>query len=468
MLIAKTNLDLSLILDAVDEEIAIVDPQGEIVAVNAAWCSFAERNGAAAEDGYLGWNYLDVCAASGPEAAEIGHALRAALEQGKPSQIEYPCHTANEQRWFDLTITPLRPDGRAHALLRHRDITATKSLTDVAEQARLQSELLIALVATSGDAIMSYDMNGDITSWNPAAERLYGYRAHEIIGKSMEVLYPEGFTKGILEYRDEIIAGKLSSFEATRVTKHGRHRLVWITAAPVRDPRGRIIAVSNIHRDITELRRHEESRQIVAQEVIHRAKNMLTIISAIHRRTAAMATSMEEFNAKFAERIASLSRSADFLTSETWSTVPLASLVHSQLALFTRDDAPLSVSGPEVELKPQAVKTIGMALHELGTNATKYGALGDGGGAVEIRWQILNGTPDDGPTLRFEWIETGQSFEDAPRHRGFGNTVLTRLAVQLLDARVDYRFDAAGLRWRIEIPAAHFLVRENSATSAKD
>lgn len=468
----KTNrtLDLSVIIDALDEEIAVVDIDGNIVAVNAAWCRFAERGGAISDDGFIGWNYFDVCRPPGEEAARVTAALRTALSHGGGATLQYPCPDRDgRDRWFELTIRPLDQDGQKYALLRHTEVTARRTATARASEAHVQAALLGALVASSNDAIISYDLAGRITSWNAAAERLYGYAASEIVGQSMEVLYPAGFTKGIREYRDEIIAGTLTSFEATRVTKTGRKRLVWITAAPIRDPDGGIIAVSNIHRDITESRRHEESRQIVAQEVIHRAKNMLTVISAIHRRTAALAGSMEEFNEKFGERIASLSRSTDFLTSETWATVPLDALVRSQLSLFACDDADLTIAGPAVELRPQAVKTIGMALHELGTNATKYGALGDAGGTVSIGWHVLRGQRSESPTLVIQWRETGQQFDDAPEHGGFGKTVLTRLAVQLLDAQVDYTFGADGIRWRIEIPSAHFSIPgENGRSDAKD
>lgn len=470
MLNAIPHIDLSLILDSLDDEIAVVDHEGRIIAVNAAWRHFASQNGAKTLEAFVGWNYFDVCAAAGDDAAAIATALRQAIDHGTATRIEYACPAPDGQdRWFEVTIKPLDLPAGQCAILRHSNVTTRRVAIDKADSAHVHAGLLSALVATSFDAIISYDLDGRITSWNNAAERLYGHTAAQAIGQSMEVLYPPGFTKRIGEYRDEIIAGALHSFEATRMSRWGRARLVWITAAPIRNAAGTVIAVSNIHRDITDQRRHEESRQIVAQEVIHRAKNMLTVISAIHRRTAATASSMQEFNEKFGERIASLSRSTDFLTSEDWQTVSLDALIRSQLSLFTRDEAEVGISGPAVDLRPQAVKTLGMALHELGTNATKYGALGEGGGGVSIRWQVAAGQPGEDDTLVIEWVETGLSFAKTPEHKGFGSTVLTRLAVTLLDAKVEYDFGEAGLRWRIEIPAAHFSRRdENVPAGAKD
>lgn len=469
MLSAATGLDLASVIDALDDEIAVIDAAGAIVAVNAAWGRFAEEAGAGGAGGFVGWNYFDVCGGSKDETAEIVTALRRALDEGVAGIVEYACPPpGGPERWFEVAITPLTNRDGQYAVLRHRDVTRGKAAVAKASEAHLRSELLTALVDTSSDAIMSYGLDGRITSWNNGAERLYGYTQEQIIGRSMEVLYPADSGQSILRYRDQIIAGNLSSFEVTRLTRSGRPRLVWVTAAAIRDSSGEVIAVSNIHRDITELRRHEESRQMVAQEIIHRAKNMLTVISAIHRRTAAAATSMEEFNQKFGERIASLARSTDFLTSEEWQTVPFDALIRSQLALFTTHDDQVSFGGPDVELRPQGVKTIGMALHELGTNATKYGALSDHGGKVTIRWDIAPGGSGEQDILVFEWRETGQSFTGPPDHRGFGNTVLTRLAVSLLDASIDYRFDADGILWRVEIPAAHFRMRdEKSLVHAK-
>lgn len=156
----------------------------------------------------------------------------------------------------------------------------------------------------------------------PAAERLYGYRADEVIGRSLEIIYPDGWPKRITEYRDEIVAGALKSFEVVRRTKSGRERQIWVSAAPVYDASGQLVAVSNIHRDITEWRRHEQSRRMVAEEIVHRAKNMLTVIAALHRRTAAASTSLEDFNVRFGERIKSLATSTDFLTAGNWTTAP--------------------------------------------------------------------------------------------------------------------------------------------------
>lgn len=469
MLSAATELDLASVIDALDDEIAVIDPAGTIIAVNAAWCRFADEAGAGGDSGFIGWNYFDVCRATDAAGAKVAQALRRALDEGLADVVEYSCPPPGDpERWFEVAITPFAGRGGTHAVVRHRNMTPGRVAVAKASEAYLKSELLTAIVETSSDAIMSYDLDGRINTWNAGAERLYGYSAEQVIGKSMELLYPADSSQGILQYRDQIIAGTLSSFQVTRLTKLGRPRLVWVTAAAIRDSSGAVIAVSNIHRDITDLRRHEESRRMVAQEIIHRAKNMLTVIGAIHRRTAAAATSMEEFNRKFSERIASLSRSTDFLTSEEWQTVPLDALIRSQLALFTADDNQVSFGGPDVELHPQAVKSIGMALHELGTNATKYGALGDRPGKIAIRWEVVQGGQDEQDVLVLEWQETGQVFTSPPDHMGFGNTVLTRLAVSLLDASVDYRFSAEGVLWRAEIPAAHFRARdEKSLADAK-
>ncbi|MEY8880270.1 sensor histidine kinase, partial [Donghicola sp. XS_ASV15] len=277
-----------------------------------------------------------------------------------------------------------------------------------------------------------------------------------VVGKSLEILYPEGWPKRLTEYRDEIIAGRLTGFEAVRVAKDGSERQVWITCAPIRSPEGDVIAVSNIHRDVTELRKAEEARELITQEVIHRAKNMLTIVSSIQRQTARNATSLEDFHEKFGNRIAALSETTDMLVQGSWTTVALDRLVERHMAPFMQGVAhKVRVDGPVVELLPQAVQTIGMSLHELATNSAKYGALQTETGAIEITWRIEMGSTGQ-PQMRFEWLENGIHFRAPEGRSGFGQTVLTSLSQSMLNAEAAFEATPNSLRWKLAMPANHF------------
>ena len=445
--------------DALSDEIAIIDADGTIVAANAAWKNFCIENGGDAISSYIGSNYFDACvtsiAGSSSEASLVPDGLRAVLENGSHFRCEYPCDSPTTKRWFELTASRLLQHGQTFAVVQHRNIS-TRNLERLdTEVAFVQSEILAALVATTSDAVLSYDLEGRIITWNRAAQVLYGYSPEEAIGKPLEFLYPPNWPKRVEQYRDEIIAGELTSFEAIRVAKDGQERNVWVSCAPVRGPHGDVVSISNIHRDVTELRRAEEARKIIAQEVIHRAKNMLAVVASIQRQTARTATSLEEFGKKFGERIQSLSASTDLLVSKNWTTVPLSDLVESQLKPFLGDNiANMQINGPDVVLQPQAVQVLGMALHELATNSVKYGAMKTEGGKIDIRWNVRNLA--GASQLRFVWTETGISCDRDQVKPGFGNTVLTSLAQSMMQAEVSYTFVGDELEWSVSIPHEYF------------
>src|SRR5262249_40554719 len=157
----------------------------------------------------------------------------------------------------------------------------------------------------------------------------------------------------------------------------------------------------------------------------HRSKNMLGLIDAIAQQTSA--TSPDDFIQRFSERIQSLAASQDLLVEHNWKAVPLADLVHSQLSHFadlvgTR----ISLSGPPLSLAPAAAQSLGMALHELGTNAAKYGALSNGLGRVAITWKVYA----EGPTqwqFTLSWVEQGGPAVRAPERSGYGSTVTSSM-----------------------------------------
>ncbi len=454
-----TDLSWPSLFDALVDEVVVLDDSGTIIACNRAWKAFCAQNGGNTDTHYLGTNYLDTCrnpnGEAGVEATLIPQRIRDVLNKGASFRCEYPCHSPTEKRWFEMTGSPLRHKDRLCALVQHRNISIRKLEHENAERAFLDSEVLAALVSTSNDAILSYDLDGRINTWNRAAEALYGYTAAEAVGQSLEILYPPDWTKSIAEYRDEILSGELNSFEAVRRAKSGELRNVWITAAPVRGADGNYAMISNIHRDVTEIRRAEEARELIAQEVIHRAKNMLTVVSAIHRQTVRTAQSLDDFNAKFGARIRGLATSTDLLVSGKWTTVPLDALVRSQIDPFLADRSEtLAMNGPPVVLKPQAVQVLGMALHELSTNSAKHGVLRDGNGRVDIRWSLE--PIDTEPHLVFDWNETGLADQGAPVSQGFGSTVLTGLSKSMLDAETQFHIAGGQVRWTLSVPAQHF------------
>lgn len=261
---------LQPLIDAMTDHVAVVARGGVIISVNKAWREFGAANGGDQGSHYVGENYLQICRESSGDGAELAarveDGISRVLEKGEEFSAEYPCHCAAEKRWFRLIGSPLEIGEERYALLAHRNVTAQKLSRSEVGRAEQDTKNLAAIIATLPDAVIAFDMDGCITSWNPAAQKLYGYERDEVLGKSMEILYPPDWPKRIQDYIAEIVVDKLDSFEAVRVTRAGQPRTVEISAAPIRAPSGEVVGVSNVHRDVTGLREaYIRSRRILDQ-----------------------------------------------------------------------------------------------------------------------------------------------------------------------------------------------------------
>lgn len=447
-------------LDLLSDASALLNANGEIVAVNATWRKFAEDNGGDTGTCYIGRNYLELCDSAEGEASamasRIGSGIRTVVE-GKAAQYraEYPCHSPTERRWFEVAATSETVNGERVALVSHRDISIKKLQAEpVLSNKRAASELA-ALIATSPDGIISFDLEGKIQSWNSGAEALYGYTAEEIVGQSMEVLYPDDWPIRIGEYRDKIISGELTHFDVVRKAKDGSLKHVSVSAAPVRDEDGGVVSISNFHRDISDRIEAENQLRLMTAELNHRVKNIISVIYAILQLTARGAREFAEFKEKFDSRLQSLLKSHELLVSGNWSAVPLDKLAKSHLQLFSEADANhVRLSGPEVHLAPRAIEGFAMCLHELATNAVKYGALGSAGGGIAVDWKVKDGPA--GKRLVVRWKERVKDKVKPPTRKGYGHIVLTRNIRATLNARARLSFGSKGITWAVSLPADQF------------
>jgi PAS domain S-box-containing protein len=220
---------------------------------------------------------------------------------------------------------------------------------------------------------------------------------------------------------------------------------------------GRAASVVGTVADVTARKEMEEERKaraetehLLMREMHHRAKNMLSVVDAIAHQTAAR--SPEDFVRRFSERIQSLSANQDLLLRHEWKGVEIRGLVDAQLAHFadligTR----ISAEGPALRLNAASSQAIGLALHELATNAGKYGALSTDAGRVDIRWDASGGV------FTMSWTESGGPPVSPPQRRGFGTTVMGAMAGRSVGGEVDLDYASAGVRWRLTCPAANAL-----------
>ena len=212
-------------------------------------------------------------------------------------------------------------------------------------------------------------------------------------------------------------------------------------------------------RDISERKAREKHIEFLMRELSHRSKNLLAVVQAIAGQTARYSDSMNEFQTRFSQRLHAMARAQDLLVARNWEGAQLVDLVRSQMAPFTEDVSErIEMSGPELDLRPDAVHSITLALHELATNAAKYGALSVPDGRVAVSWQLANADAD-GPRFRMSWRERSGPPVSAPDRKGFGHVVIADMVGNALRGNVDLRFEPDGLRWTLDAPAASVIKR---------
>ncbi len=343
--------------------------------------------------------------------------------------------------------------GQAFAKTRY-PLAELEEVQSAFETAAAESAHLSALVASSGDAIMSINPDGTIRTWNPAAEQLFGYTAEEIIGKSKEVLVPPDEVDTFRKQLATVIAGENVRSETTRIRRDGTRIAVSVDAAPIRRPDGKIIATSSILHDITDRIANEEHRLFLMRELAHRSKNQLAIIQAIATQTARTTGSTDMFLKTFRSRLQGLSASHDLLLKQDWRGAPLEDLVRRQIEVFVGEDSSsVHVTGPDVMLTAGAAEAIGLAIHELATNSAKYGALSVPVGQVEVAWKQVD-TGEAEASWKLTWREWNGPTVAPPSASGFGTQVITRTAAMAVQGKAELEYHPTGLIWQLTFPTS--------------
>lgn len=461
----ESETRLKQVLATVADAVVLAGQDGRIAMVNRA---AADMFGYESEAELTG-QQLDVLMPAA-EAARHGAYLSAARLQGSrvlgakgrelvgqrkdgsefPIELSVSTFSSGRERFYTAVL---------------RDITQRKNaemtLRDSARQAQelaATRQRLAAIVTSSADAIIAFNVHGRITDWNHAAETMFGYTAEEAVGRNADLLVaplgeiPPG--EGPRGAFDHALSGLPFRRDTRRVTKDGAIIDVSVTATQIKTPDGEVLGVSAVMRDIRERKRQEERLGFLVREMNHRAKNLLTVVQAMAQQTAS--NSPEEFVPRFGARLRALAANQDLLVRSDWTSVRLDELVRSQLATFEdKIGSDIQLNGPPLHISAKAAQTLGMALHELTTNAAKYGALANGDGQVAIDWR-LEGEREK-RIFTMTWREQGVENIAPPRKRGFGSLVISHIVKQSLDAAVDLDYSPPGVTWRMECPAKEVL-----------
>jgi PAS domain S-box-containing protein len=308
-----------------------------------------------------------------------------------------------------------------------------------------------AVLKTALDAVVVMRLDGTIAGWNDVAHRTFGWSFADAVGRRMSELiiphqYREAHERGLAHY--------LKSGDGPVLDRH-----IEITALH-RDGHELPVELSITHthqfeepvflgflRDITERQEAQRRQQLLLAELNHRVKNMLAVVAGIAHQTARASSTLETFSTSFSGRLGALARAHEILTASDWEGAELGALVESLLGPYALPpDSRASFAGPPVPLDPKQLLSLSMILHELITNAAKYGALAQPQGRIALHWE----QGADGVRLR--WKESGLSGIAPPQRNGFGLDMIGLSAGHQLGGAAEVRWECDGLAFTLTFP----------------
>ncbi len=375
-------------------------------------------------------------------------------DQGSVRGLEMALRIKNGSvRTVIMSADIIELSGRPCLLTASVDITERKTIEAglTASEARYR-----AAVITGRIAAWETDMVTRTRTWTEEGMALFGLDLPDGRG---EVLGPNDEFWNSLHPDDRHMMAQFHRTADREDSYPCEYRIVrpdgttlWVSGrgrVMARGPDGKAERVANVVVDVTDRKRAEAQVQLLLQEISHRSKNLLAVVQAIASQTARSAETVPEFQEKFIHRVQGLAASHDLLVNEKWHGAPLADLVADQLAVFYEGGARLNANGPHVVLTAAAAQALGMALHELSTNATKYGAWSDPAGTVAVSWRVDGGDPT---TLHLSWVESGGPPVSPPARKSFGHVVFETMVAQSVNGIVRIEYAPGGLQWHLSVP----------------
>ncbi|MCJ2049464.1 HWE histidine kinase domain-containing protein [Methylobacterium sp. J-070] len=326
-----------------------------------------------------------------------------------------------------------------------------------ADPIRPDLSVLLAAVEASGEAVLitSADLGEPgprIEYVNPAFTRMTGYEVREVVGRSPRFLQGPKTEAAVLDrMRAALAAGEPFQGEAVNYRKDRSTYVVEWLITPIRDPDGRITRWMSVQRDVTARHAAEGRQDLLVKELHHRVRNTLATVQAVLSASARSAGDLAEFQRTFTARITSLAKTHTLLTEDHAQAVPFERLLRSELQPYD-DPRPSRVTlrGPAVVLPSELAVPIGMAMHELTTNAVRHGSLKDPDGRLEVIWSVEE--RQSGRVLHWTWNEHDGPPVALPTREGFGQQLLNGVLSYRIKAKVEIAFDPDGLRVSIDIP----------------
>lgn len=377
-----------------------------------------------------------------PFATQAYERFRHTLETGEPYHSADTIQRRNDVdaiEAYDWRIARVQlPDGRYGVVCYFYDMTRRLR----AEEALRESEARYRhVVESQSEMICRFKPSGEILFANAAYARSQGMTPEELVGRTFWEFVPQTEWPAL----EAMVAGLTAQTPERRhenrfTTADGERWTLWTNQAIAFDADGRCLEAQSSGIDISDRKRAEEHRKLLLDELNHRVKNTLAVVQGIAQQTFKGTTSIADARRAFEGRLATLASAHGLLTRTNWERAPIRVLAEEAVAGFGADPARVDLDGPPLTLSPKKAISVAMALHELGTNAVKYGALSNDLGRVIVRWRIV---PEDQPTIEVVWREEGGPPVTPPTRRGFGSMIIEKaLAYEIRgEVSVDYKED---------------------------
>ncbi|MDB5661656.1 MAG: domain S-box protein [Cypionkella sp.] len=292
----------------------------------------------------------------------------------------------------------------------------------------LERERLAAIVSSSDDAIISKSLTGIISSWNRGAEKIFGYTAEEMIGQPIIRIIPPELHSQEEDILRRVKAGeRIDHFDNVRLAKDGTRVDISLTVSPLRTSNGQIVGASKVARNIGERKRADELQRLLIDELNHRVKNTLAVVQSIASQSLRNNPDPRAFVSAFNGRLQALAKAHDLLIEEKLLGVNLRELIQQQIVLGSTELGRVMLRGPELVIGGSMGTHLALIIHELATNARKYGSLSNATGTLLIEWTLQE---DEGAVWRLSinWQEEGAPIAPSTLIEGFGSLLLRRVA----------------------------------------
>jgi len=435
--------DPALILERMDEAFYAVGRDWRLLAANRRAEAFWGKSSAQ----LIGHSMLELFPEF--EGSVSFEAHRRAMETGQPVTVE----TISTATGFPVVLH-LYPDATAVSVY-FRDISDRRQME---RELAARNDLLTQAEQSAGIGIWVQDVPSQTVRGTPQFFHLLGIDA--VDGPVSQDLvrsrrHPEDRDRVTQAFRAAMASGAETFDSEYRIIRpSGEERWIFGRGRVARDASGQVTQYSGVDLDVTERKRAEAHARVVMGELVHRTNNLLTVVQSLAQQSARGASDIDGFLQVFSQRLQGLSQSTNLLIRDEWGGALLRDLVHSQVAPFASEQR-FTLDGPAVRLSTKAVQNLGLAFHELCTNALKYGALSVPEGRVSVSWRF-----EDSGALHITWREQGGPPVSAPRRKGFGRVVAEQIVSAALGAGVSTQFLPEGLVWEVTIPPSELAGAE--------